>query len=132
MTNTTQSDNNQRIRLVVILILLATVALIPFEILFDESHPVCIHLYLLGFQCPLCGMTRAVHQFTHFRFASAVNYNLVVVLLPLYLSFDILTLFQKQNRFKVIRKIIVYSIIAGFLLLYAFRIGKHFSGATAF
>jgi hypothetical protein len=45
MTNTTQSDNNQRIRLVVILILLATVALIPFEILLDESHPVCIHLY---------------------------------------------------------------------------------------
>ncbi len=127
MTITTQSDNNQRIRLVVIIILSAIVAFIPFEILFDESHPVCIHLYLLGFQCPLCGMTRAVHQFTHLQIASALHYNVVVALLPLYLTIDIVTLFFKQNWLNVTRLIIVYLIIAGFLSLYAFRVGQHFN-----
>ena len=127
MTNTTQSENNQRIRLAVILLLLAIVAIIPNEILFDESHPVCIHLYLFGFQCPLCGMTRAVHQFAHLQIISAIHLNFVVVLLPLYLAVDIITLFFNQNWLKSARKIIIYVTLAGLLSLYAFSIGQHFN-----
>jgi len=123
----TQSLKNQRIQLVVILVMLISVSLIPYEILFDETRPFCIHLFLFGFQCPLCGMTRAVHQFTHLKFASAIHYNIVVALLPLYLAVDIVTLLLKQTWLEVIRKIIVYLIIAGFLSLYAFRIGQHFN-----
>jgi hypothetical protein len=125
MTNTTQSDNNQRIRLVVILILLATVALIPFEILLDESHPVCIHLYLFGFQCPLCGMTRAVHQFTRLEFASAIHYNAVVVLLPIYFAADIATCIFPKKGLELIRKIVIVLIGVGLVMLYAVRILRY-------
>jgi len=103
------------------------VALIPREVLFDENHVVCIHYYLLGFQCPLCGMTRAVHEFTHLQFASAINYNVVVALLPLYLLMDIATIFFKQPWLVPVRKAIVILIIAGLLLLYIFRTINHFN-----
>ena len=122
-----QITNNQLIRLTVLFVLVLVVAVIPRNILFDETHVVCIHYYLFGFQCPLCGMTRAVYEFTHLQFASAISYNIVVALLPLYLLMDIATIFFKQKRMIQIRKIVVIVIIAGLVLLYIFRIANHFS-----
>ena len=122
-----QIPYNQLIRLTIILGLLVIVALIPHQFLFDETHWVCIHYYLLGFQCPLCGMTRAVHDFMHLQFASAISYNIVVALLPLYLAADIAVIFFKRNQlFVQARKILVILIMAGLLLLYIFRIVIHF------
>lgn len=121
-----QLRNNQLIRIIIILVLLMIVSLIPYETLFDETHSTCIHYYFLGFQCPLCGMTRAVYEFTHFRVVSALRYNIVVALLPLYLVMDITTIFFRQNWLANAKKIVIALIIAGFLLLYAFRIADHF------
>jgi len=118
---------NQLIRPIIIFILLVSVALIPRKILFDETQVVCIHNYLFGFQCPLCGMTRAVYQFTHFQFASALNYNVVVALLPLFLVIDIITVFYKKNWLAIVKKNVVILIALAFLLLYAFRIVHHFN-----
>jgi len=122
-----QITNNQSIRLLLLLFLVLVVALIPRELLFDETRLVCIHHYLFGFQCPLCGMTHAVYEFTHFHFISALNYNIVVVLLPIYLLTDIATIFFRQNWLSVVRKTVVILIITGFLLLYVFRILQHFN-----
>jgi len=107
--------------------LVLVVALIPRDILFDETHVVCIHRYLFGFQCPLCGMTRAVHEFTHLRIASAINFNVVVVLLPGYLTVDAISVFYSQKWLAIVKKAVVVLIIAGFLLLYALRIVQHFN-----
>ena len=123
----TQSSVNQTIRITFIFVLLVIVEFIPNTILFDETYTICIHRYLFGFECPFCGMTRAVYQITHLQFASAVSYNAVVTLLPLYLVVDITTIFFRQNWLVLVRKIIVALIIAGFLLLYAFRISTHFN-----
>ena len=122
-----QITNNQSIRLLALFVSVLVVALIPRDILFDETHVVCIHYYLFGFQCPLCGMTRAVYEFTHLQFASAISYNMVVALLPLYLLMDIATIFFHQKRIIQIRKIVVILIIAGLLLLYVVRIINHFN-----
>lgn len=122
-----QIPNNQIIRLAIIFGLLLIVAMIPRRILFDETHSVCIHYWLLGFQCPLCGMTRAVYEMTHLRFATAINYNAVVALLPLYLVTDIATIYFKQNWLHQVRKTFLFLIIAGLLLLYIFRMVQHFS-----
>ena len=120
-------SETQIIRLITIFSLWLVVALIPAEILFDETRVLCIHRYLFGFQCPLCGMTRAVYEFTHFRFVSALNYNVVVVLLPVWLGIEITTVFFRQNWMSLIKKIVFILIIAGLLLLYAFRIINHFN-----
>ncbi len=118
---------NQLIRISVVVILLVVVASIPREIVFDETKVVCIHYYLFGFQCPLCGMTRAVYEFTHLHFLTAIHYNAIVTLLPLYFIVDLATIFFNQSWLKTARKWIVISIFAGLLLLYVFRIVLHFN-----
>jgi hypothetical protein len=72
-------------------------------------------------------MTRAVYQISHLQFASAVSFNAVIVLLPLYLAVDIATIFFRQKALLVVRKMVVAFIFAGFLLLYAFRVANHFN-----
>ena len=126
MLNNWNYNKNQVLRLIILFILLAIVSFIPYGILFDGTHSVCIHNYLFGFQCPLCGMTRAVYQTVHLQFASAFNYNVVVALLPLYLVSDITTIFYHQNWLLLFKKIIIAAIIVGLLVLYAYRILQHF------
>ena len=122
-----QSSANQNIRLFAIFVVWMIVMLMPREVLFDETQLVCIHKYLFGFQCPLCGMTRAVYQFSHFEFLSAVNYNFVVVFLPTYLVIDIGTIFNPQRWLIVTRKIILILIGFSLVLLYTYRITHYFN-----
>jgi hypothetical protein len=124
----TQKSKNQLIRISVISLALLVLILIHFEQL-SKSHSVCIHYYLLGFQCPLCGMTRAVHLFMHLQFVSALQYNAVVALLPLYLIVDFSTYFYPQNWLIVAKRVVVILIVAGLIALYAFRIACHFNWA---
>ncbi len=120
-----QLQSNQHIRIIILIIAILTVSLFPHDLLFDETKVVCIHYYLFGFQCPLCGMTRAVYQFTHLQFASAINYNAVVALLPVYFVADILSLFIRKSWLLTLRKIVFVLILIGLLLLYLFRIAMH-------
>ncbi len=116
-----QPSKNQLIRIGVIGAAMLVMFFIPFE-RFSESQSICIHYNVLGVQCPLCGMTRAVQLFLHFSFASALHYNVVVLLLPLYLLVDVLTCFFYQHWLVLIRKSVVISIFAALLLLYTYRI----------
>lgn len=116
-----QPSKNQLIRIGVIVLALLVLLFVPFE-RFSESKSICIHYNLLGIQCPLCGMTRAVHQFLHFRIASALHYNAAVVLLPLYLLVDVVTLFFQRRWLVVARKGVVVSLVVALFLLYLFRI----------
>lgn len=120
--------NNQRIRIIALLILLVVISLIPSDTLFDARNTVCIHHRMFGFECPLCGMTRAVYQFIHLEFSSAFRYNAVIALLPLYLVLDITTLYFHQRWLQAARKGLVILILAAFLLLYCGRIYQHFYG----
>ncbi|MFA5326746.1 MAG: DUF2752 domain-containing protein [Prolixibacteraceae bacterium] len=121
-----QFENNQRIRITILIIAILTVSFIPHDLLFDESKIVCIHYYLFGFQCPLCGMTRAVYQLTHLQFASALNYNIVVALLPVYFISDIFSLFIRRNWLFSFKKNVFVLIFIGLFFLYLFRIAMHF------
>jgi hypothetical protein len=52
---------------------------LPKEILFQNSPKFCLHHLLLHFDCPGCGMTRALHSFLHGEFQLAVFYNYAIV-----------------------------------------------------
>ncbi len=123
---TAQLPYNQIIRIFILFFLLVVVGFVPYDILFDESHSICIHYYLFGFQCPLCGMTRAVYQLLHFQFASAISYNVVVALLPLYFLIEILSFFIPKNSLAIARKAVLAFIALALILLYASRIALHF------
>jgi hypothetical protein len=119
-------STNQFIRIVVLLILLFILWLLPFDVLSD-SESVCIHYHLLGFQCPLCGMTRAVHLFLHFHFLSAIQHNILVLFLPFYLLADILSLILKYEWLCRLKKILLLLLAVAFVVLYVFRMAKHFA-----
>jgi hypothetical protein len=50
----------------------------------ESGPPLCLWKALLHFDCPGCGMTRALHQVLHLNFTSAFAYNRgVVIVAPL-------------------------------------------------
>lgn len=121
------SSKNQFIRISFLIVAVIAIWLFPHHLLFDETRTFCIHKYLLGFQCPLYGMTQAVYQLTHFQIASALSYNAVVILLPLYFIADVASLFFRKNWLVPARKIILILIFAGLLVLCVYRIANHFN-----
>jgi len=122
-----QPQKNQIIRIGSIILASLVLMLIPFQEL-AETNSICIHYNLFKIQCPLCGMTRAVHEFMHFNWVSAFKYNAVVVLLPLYFATDIASLFNTNDRLIKLRKTLVILIGAALVLLYLYRIANHFFG----
>lgn len=51
---------------------------------FDSGIAICPSKRFLNFECPGCGLTRAVQHAIHFEFQSAWQYNkLVVIILPI-------------------------------------------------
>lgn len=71
----------------VIIVLLSACLVIGLLWRFDPSAagwPMCTFRALTGFDCPLCGATRATHELLHGRFLAAWHYNALWVLsLPL-------------------------------------------------
>lgn len=126
--NTQTRNNNQIIRIILLLFLLAAIYLLSYDTLFNGKNTVCIHNFIFGFQCPLCGMTRAVYQLMHLQLASAINYNFAVVLLPFYMGLDIATIFFQKNWLRVAKKTLLAGIVAALVLLYAYRIYQHLHG----
>ncbi|UPT68754.1 MAG: DUF2752 domain-containing protein [Sphingobacteriales bacterium JAD_PAG50586_3] len=53
---------------------------------FDNGQTVCLSVLLFNIKCYGCGITRAVQHLIHFDFATAWEYNkLVVAVVPLLL-----------------------------------------------
>jgi hypothetical protein len=103
-------------------IILIIIFLIPTNVLYTNSNSFCIHKKILNFNCPGCGMTKALSSFLHCRFKQAFNYNfgifpLVLLIFEHYFTFFYTTI--NTDRFKkffhrvfTITLILQYSLIA--------------------
>ncbi|MBQ7968884.1 MAG: DUF2752 domain-containing protein [Clostridia bacterium] len=83
----------------------------------------CVFREYLGIQCPGCGMTRAYASLLKLDVVSAFKYHPMFWSVPLiyaYILFD-LPLFSRK-----IDKIILLSILFGFLLVFGVRITSFF------
>ena len=50
-----------------------------------ELGSLCIIYHITGYQCPMCGMTRAFSNAMHFAFSRAVSFNpLILLIFPLF------------------------------------------------
>lgn len=119
-------SNNQFLRICFLILAVVALWFFPRHLLFNPSTTFCPHKYFLGFQCPLCGMTRAVYQITHFQIASAISYNTVAIMLPFYFLADVSSFLFDKNWMARARKIIMILIFIGLLLLYLYRMAMHF------
>lgn len=70
-------------RLAFLLAIAAALALVPLRY-FEALPSLCLFRNLAGFECPGCGMTRAILCILHGDFAKAWHFNrAVVVVFPL-------------------------------------------------
>jgi len=117
LTLTTKS-----ISLTILGLVLALIFLVPPDTLFNDNVGLCLHKKLLGFDCPGCGMTRAIHSFLHLDFLKAANLNYAVFgLFPLLISQTAFQLTDRQEL-KIIRTLTLYVFIALLTSIYISRI----------
>ncbi len=82
----------------------------------------CLFREVTGILCPLCGMTRASYDLAHFRLASAMNYNPLVLFLPIMLVIEITYDTIPKPVIKKIRKGIFILFLISLVILFAVRI----------
>ena len=71
----------------------------------STEWPIKCPLYqMTGWQCPLCGMQRAVHEMCHGNVREAWMYNPAMwVSLPYFITLGLSALFPQARRFKIVR-----------------------------
>jgi hypothetical protein len=73
----------KRIKFIGLLLFPIILFFIPLEWL-KNQHSICLFKSITGHECYGCGMTRAILSAIHFKFAEAIQYNkLFLVVLPL-------------------------------------------------
>ena len=96
---------------------------LPEDIIYGENRMFggCLHKLLLGFDCPGCGMTRAIYSFLHLEFLKAIKFNISIVLfIPLILLFT-LDSFGLLNRSKFKHNLVYVSFISLLFVVYLKR-----------
>lgn len=57
---------------------------------FETGHSICLVKNLFGFDCPGCGMTRALSALAHGDIVSAIHFNSLVILIGPLLGYILL------------------------------------------
>ena len=97
---------------------------LPEHIIHGENRMFgfCLHKLFLGFDCPGCGMTRAIYSFFHLEFWRAIKFNISIIgFIPLILFYT-LDSFGLLNKSKYKPKLIYFGFIALLFIVYAKRV----------
>lgn len=116
------SNFNIRYKLLILSILALIVVLVwHFE-------PGCLVERFIGIPCPSCGMTRAMFAFLNGDFKASLQYNPMLLSLPVLI---IMFLFEDKlfhGKFRTISIITLVIIVLGFLVNYIFKLILFFGG----
>lgn len=82
---------------------------------------ICIHRFILGFDCPGCGMTRALHALLHLRFSTAFNFNFGVYLLIPVFAIEIFQWLRYSEKLISVRKIFYYLLYLSLATNYIYK-----------
>ena len=114
--------NSKTITTSILIVGLIGLFFIPRDFLFNESPTLCIYKRLFGFDCPGCGMTRALYSFMHLDLKSAIHLNFsVLVLFPLLITEISLGLHYNKKLFKI-RTGLSYFFCLTLLIIYILKI----------
>ncbi|MFH2094102.1 MAG: DUF2752 domain-containing protein [Bacteroidota bacterium] len=119
---TDKTNRGRLILLIIIIIASAGLLLVNKSFLTDEGNSFCIHKSLLGFECPLCGLTRAAYSLFHFRIWDAISHNIAVVPLVLFVLNEIAALCTAYHNNLKVRKILLILLVSMLAGLYLYRI----------
>jgi Protein of unknown function (DUF2752) len=118
---------NQRISVLTILLVLTSIYFIPYNLLFKEFPTLCIHKRLLGFDCPSCGITRALYLLLHFNFSKACYFNSAVFILFPLLVTEIIIGFKFSKILYIINKGLYVTFCLMLAIIYTMRVTNHLS-----
>jgi hypothetical protein len=121
--------NNRQFSTIVLLCGVIVLFFIPHDFLFDTSTPpLCIHKRLFGFDCPGCGMTRAMYSFLHLQFYQALKFNPAVILVIAVLIIEIILTFNYYSKLILLLRKINFVLLTSVLTInYFIKILIHFS-----
>ena len=96
----------------------AILAVVTLYIIFFVTGIGCPIKFITGISCAGCGMTRAYLSLLHLDFREAFHYHPLFWILPLFLI-----ILYKKNRIKPsIYKILIYTIVVLFCIVYVYRL----------
>lgn len=88
---------------------------------------VCIHRQLMGFDCPGCGMTRALHSFLHLDIAQAIHHNFAIIGLVSYILAVLLLAFRPSDTYLKFKKLTSILLTVLLVAVYTIRTFQHFN-----
>ncbi len=96
----------------------AVLAVVILYIIFFITGIGCPIKFITGISCAGCGMTRAYLSLLHLDFREAFHYHPLFWLPPVFL-----VILYKKNRIKPsIYKILIYTIVVFFCIVYVYRL----------
>ena len=113
-------------RIVILIVILFTCGAVLYWFNPSQSMlmPKCAFKMLTGWDCPGCGIQRAVHAFVHGRFAEAISYNYFLAYsVPYLLSFLVVWVapdYRWSGKLKAFiedRRVVYFYIITYFIWL---------------
>jgi hypothetical protein len=104
---------------------LILVFFIPSDHLSVNHTSYCIHKYLLNFDCPGCGMTRALNQLLHGQFRQAIFFNIGVIPLMVFIIQQYSSYFLASKSNALFRKFSFQFLTSTLLIIYINRVVQH-------
>ena len=105
---------------------LLTIYFLPTEFLFHNPTSFCIHKNLLHFDCPGCGMTRALNRLLHGQFRQAIIYNIAIAPFTILIIQHFLSYILPTRPNDIFRKISLILFTTVLLTQYIFKTLNHF------
>jgi len=106
---------------------LLIVFFLPIDFLFHNPSTFCIHKNLLQFDCPGCGMTRALNCFMHGQFRQAFSFNIGIAPLVLLIVQHYSSYITQTNFTDIFRRISVCTLTVTLSIQYILKTIQHFT-----
>ena len=108
-----------------LIVLIIMIYFYPNEYLFNTKKTMCLHKILFHFDCPGCGMTRALNSFLHFKFREAINFNFgVIAIIPLF-ALEIILNFRFNTALNFLKKAFYFLLMSSLFVIYIIRLSHH-------
>ena len=119
----------KKVVITIAIIVLTMMAIVYFSVNPENSvyMPKCIIKQLTGFDCPSCGVQRAVHAILHGDVVKAISYNpFFVIAVPYFLLVLYATIFKNAFAQRM-RRIVLhrYALYSYIILFFAWWIARN-------
>jgi hypothetical protein len=91
----------------------------------QEGGSNCMHVKIFGFECPGCGLTRAIYHALHLNIKHAISLNPTVTFVFPILTLEIIYFFNHQVIIKKIKFLSYFLFICSLFFLYIIRVSNY-------